>query len=244
MRVPEVLLSGDHQKIREWRKAEALKRTARRRPDLLKRRRPVTASWPAPWLKSSSRCIHHPVVDRNGRIVTSAITWLDLHDIARSSRTYGVRALYVVHPVPEQREFARSVIDHWHIGYGRSFDSRRVEALDLIEVVTDLDAAVAAAERAAGRRPELVHTSRARSAGDELRRDARADGGRGRGADFDYARHRFRAGAGGARARRPRTGGDSRRGRLQSSVGARGREHHSRPPARPLSESQEVGFKR
>jgi tRNA (guanine37-N1)-methyltransferase len=40
MRVPEVLLSGDHQKIREWRKAEALKRTARRRPDLLTRRRP------------------------------------------------------------------------------------------------------------------------------------------------------------------------------------------------------------
>ena len=40
MRVPEVLLSGDHQKIRAWRKAEALKRTARRRPDLLERRRP------------------------------------------------------------------------------------------------------------------------------------------------------------------------------------------------------------
>src|SRR5271156_840866 len=40
MRVPEVLLSGDHQKIREWRKAEALKRTAHRRPDLLKRHRP------------------------------------------------------------------------------------------------------------------------------------------------------------------------------------------------------------
>jgi tRNA (guanine37-N1)-methyltransferase len=40
MRVPEVLLSGDHQKIHAWRKAEALKRTGRRRPDLLKRRRP------------------------------------------------------------------------------------------------------------------------------------------------------------------------------------------------------------
>jgi tRNA (guanine37-N1)-methyltransferase len=37
MRVPEVLLSGDHQKIRDWRKAEALRRTASRRPDLLKR---------------------------------------------------------------------------------------------------------------------------------------------------------------------------------------------------------------
>ena len=103
--------------------------------------------------------LHHPVVDRNGRLITSAITSLDLHDLARSSRTYGVRALYVVHPIPDQREFARSVIDHWHIGYGRNFDSRRVEALDLIEVVPDLDAAVAAAERAAGQRPRLVHTS-------------------------------------------------------------------------------------
>ena len=103
--------------------------------------------------------IHHPVIDRNGRIITSAITSLDLHDIARSSRTYGVRGFYVVHPVAEQREFARTVIDHWRIGYGRSFDSRRVEALDLIEVVSDLDAAMIAAERSAGRRPEIVHTS-------------------------------------------------------------------------------------
>jgi hypothetical protein len=103
--------------------------------------------------------LHHPVVDRNGRVITSAITSLDLHDLARSSRTYGVRTLYVVHPVAEQREFARSVIDHWRIGYGRNFDSRRVEALDLIEVVADLDAAVAAAERAAGRQPAIVHTS-------------------------------------------------------------------------------------
>ncbi len=39
MRVPEVLLSGDHRKIREWRKREALKRTTRRRPDLLGRGR-------------------------------------------------------------------------------------------------------------------------------------------------------------------------------------------------------------
>ncbi len=37
LRVPEVLLSGDHAKIRAWRKTEALKRTERRRPDLLKR---------------------------------------------------------------------------------------------------------------------------------------------------------------------------------------------------------------
>lgn len=35
LKVPEVLLSGDHEKIKRWRKKEALKRTLHRRPDLL-----------------------------------------------------------------------------------------------------------------------------------------------------------------------------------------------------------------
>ena len=34
--VPEVLLSGNHEEIRQWREGEALKRTRQRRPDLLK----------------------------------------------------------------------------------------------------------------------------------------------------------------------------------------------------------------
>ncbi len=36
MEVPDVLLSGDHEKIKEWRYNESLKRTKERRPDLLK----------------------------------------------------------------------------------------------------------------------------------------------------------------------------------------------------------------
>ncbi len=35
--VPEVLLSGHHQKIQEWKNQEALKRTKERRPDLIKK---------------------------------------------------------------------------------------------------------------------------------------------------------------------------------------------------------------
>ena len=36
MEVPEVLVSGNHEKIAEWRYNESLKRTKDRRPDLLK----------------------------------------------------------------------------------------------------------------------------------------------------------------------------------------------------------------
>ncbi len=103
--------------------------------------------------------IHYPVLNRNGRIVTSAITSLDLHDIARSARTYGVRAMYVVHPVASQRDFALHVLDHWRLDYGRLYDSRRREALDLVEVVEDLDTAQKSAERIAGSCPLLVYTS-------------------------------------------------------------------------------------
>ena len=35
LKVPEVLLSGNHQKIERWRKEQAVKRTKERRPDLL-----------------------------------------------------------------------------------------------------------------------------------------------------------------------------------------------------------------
>jgi tRNA (guanine37-N1)-methyltransferase len=39
MRVPEILFSGDHGKIRAWREAEALRRTTRRRPELIPNKR-------------------------------------------------------------------------------------------------------------------------------------------------------------------------------------------------------------
>lgn len=39
-RVPEILLSGDHARIRAWREQAARERTARRRPDLVRNKRP------------------------------------------------------------------------------------------------------------------------------------------------------------------------------------------------------------
>ena len=35
MKVPEVLLSGDHQRVKEWRREKSLEITRQRRPDLL-----------------------------------------------------------------------------------------------------------------------------------------------------------------------------------------------------------------
>jgi tRNA (guanine37-N1)-methyltransferase len=37
--VPDVLVSGDHARIKEWREQQALERTRERRPDLLEEER-------------------------------------------------------------------------------------------------------------------------------------------------------------------------------------------------------------
>ena len=46
MKVPDVLLSGNHKKIEVWRNAEALKRTLKRRPDLVKTLRQSSGAYP------------------------------------------------------------------------------------------------------------------------------------------------------------------------------------------------------
>lgn len=44
-RVPEVLLSGDHKKVEEWRYQQSLERTRIRRPDLLQKSYHITTIW-------------------------------------------------------------------------------------------------------------------------------------------------------------------------------------------------------
>jgi hypothetical protein len=83
--------------------------------------------------------VHYPVLDREGATVTTAITNLDLHDMARSARSYGVEALYVVHPVAAQRSLAERIRSHWVEGSGRRRIPDRADALELLRVVPSLE---------------------------------------------------------------------------------------------------------
>lgn len=88
--------------------------------------------------------VHHPVLDRQGAIVTTAITNLDLHDIARSAHTYGLTDFFVVHPVGAQRELAERVREHWTSGSGARRIPDRTPAMRGLRIVVTLDDAVAA----------------------------------------------------------------------------------------------------
>ena len=88
--------------------------------------------------------VHHPVIDGHGEVVTTAVTNLDVHDLARSARTYGCSDYFVVHPIAAQRELVERIRAHWTEGSsGRRIPDRR-EALTVLRVVESLDAAFVA----------------------------------------------------------------------------------------------------
>lgn len=103
--------------------------------------------------------LHHPVHDKNGQIVATAVTNMDVHDLARIGKTYGVRGIFIATPVRALRLLTEKIIDHWRFGYGARYNETRRVALELVRAVSDLDAAILEIERETGETPVLIGTS-------------------------------------------------------------------------------------
>jgi hypothetical protein len=97
--------------------------------------------------------LHHPVYDKHKKVVATALTNLDLHDIARSTRTYGCAGFIIVHPVAAQRELAQRIAGHWLAEGAEKNDFRR-QAIERIHVVASLDDARRLVESRSGRTAE------------------------------------------------------------------------------------------
>jgi hypothetical protein len=102
--------------------------------------------------------VHHPVYDKNGRVVATALTNLDLHDMARACRTYGLAGLLIVHPVEAQRTLANRIADHWR-DHGEELNNFRRMAIERVLVVETLGAARDHVQAATGEEPLLCATS-------------------------------------------------------------------------------------
>jgi hypothetical protein len=103
--------------------------------------------------------IHHPVHDKNGDVVTTSVTNIDVHDISRSCRTYGVRTFYIVTPVDALRGLTRRVLRHWSEGFGSTYNPNRSEALALVRLERTLEGVEIDIEDSSGAPPVLVATS-------------------------------------------------------------------------------------
>jgi hypothetical protein len=102
--------------------------------------------------------LHYPVYNKKGDIVTTAVTNMDIHDISRVAKTYGVKRFYLITPLEQQQEFVRRILYHWQEGYGVSYNPWRKEALDITTLKSTLDDAVQDIEEESASKVTLVAT--------------------------------------------------------------------------------------
>ncbi|NLX84309.1 MAG: tRNA (guanosine(37)-N1)-methyltransferase TrmD [Synergistaceae bacterium] len=138
LKVPEILLSGNQKAIEKWRRRQAVERTLKRRPDIVGR------AGIMPWLSKGAYVmeVHYPVLDKRGEKSSTAITGMDLHDIARVCRTYGIKKYLLVTPLQQQREMAKRIVTHWTEGWGASYNPDRSEAFSTLKIFASVNRAL------------------------------------------------------------------------------------------------------
>ena len=102
--------------------------------------------------------VHFPVYNKTGEVVASSVTTLDVHDISRVCRTFGVGSFFVVTPLKTQQELVERLVGHWLEGHGAEYNPTRKEALLKTRVTKSLDAAVAEVTKQCGKKPQVVVT--------------------------------------------------------------------------------------
>lgn len=90
--------------------------------------------------------------------MTSAITNVDVHDLARSARTFGLAGYFVVSPIDAQRLVVERILEHWRTGAGARRVPERTEALARCHPVASIDDACAKITRDTGHAPRLIVT--------------------------------------------------------------------------------------
>ncbi len=103
--------------------------------------------------------IHYPVVNKQGEVIASAVTNLDVHDIARALKTYGGKGFYIVTPLADQQIIVDRIVSHWTDGNGGQRHPNRRQALALVHVNDSLMAVCDAIKKTEGVAPRLVATS-------------------------------------------------------------------------------------
>jgi hypothetical protein len=103
--------------------------------------------------------VHYPVYDRNRSVVATAVTTVDIHDIARSARTFDLGGFYVITPLRSQYQLVERLLRHWVEGTGAAYNPTRQHALSLVTVKESMDGTIGDISRQWGAEVKVVATA-------------------------------------------------------------------------------------
>lgn len=86
--------------------------------------------------------VHYPVYNKFKDKVTTSITNLDIHDIARSCKTFGIKNYFIINPLETQKKMLQRVAEFWQSTIAKKYNEDRVNALELVRYAESITAAV------------------------------------------------------------------------------------------------------
>lgn len=102
--------------------------------------------------------IHYPIRNKLDDIITTTITNLDLHDIARAGKTYDINKYFVINPIKSQQALVRRMKKYWTSEYGAEYNPNRNEAFSVLEIADSLEESIEKIKGITGKDPFLVAT--------------------------------------------------------------------------------------
>ena len=162
MEVPEVVRSGNHAAIRAWQDEQAAEETVsehfkwlRQNCDDVECRDLAEKFIPHHYVA----LMHSDVMLGDGTVGATSVTSLDVHDIARSSRTYGIKGFFIVTPLKDQQKIVNQLLGFWKARCGIEYNPHRHDALKNVHLVSSFDEVVGAIEKIEGVKPLVLGTS-------------------------------------------------------------------------------------
>lgn len=102
--------------------------------------------------------VHHPVNNKRGEIVTTSVTNMDIHDISRSCRTFGVENYFLVTPLKAQHQLVDRILGHWEHDKNAAYNPDRHDALSIARAINSIEDAERFIEEKEGVKPILAVT--------------------------------------------------------------------------------------
>ncbi len=159
--IPEVLLSGNHAAMDAWRTTVAVRNSVIHHFDWVRshvqssqERKYVAQALPHHYVA----LLHDDVLVQNGVVGTSSVTSMDIHDIARSSKTYGIKEYFLVTSLKDQQKIVETLLYFWHTA-GVEYNENRSEAVGIVALKESLAAVLEAIEKKEGVKPLVIGTA-------------------------------------------------------------------------------------
>ncbi len=102
--------------------------------------------------------VHHPIKNKRGDVVTTSVTNLDIHDIARTCRTFGLQKYFIITPLKAQHELVNRILGHWEEDKANAYNPDRQDALSIAKLKNSIEEAILEIEDIEGQRPYLIST--------------------------------------------------------------------------------------